>query len=43
MDADDLAHPDHLLAQAELLADQSPLAACGTAVRLFPKSNLGSG
>jgi len=43
MDADDVAHPDRLLAQAELLAGNAPLAACGTAVRLFPDSSVGSG
>ena len=43
MDADDVAHPDRLLAQVEFLASHTPVAACGTAVRLFPESILGSG
>ena len=43
MDADDVAHPDRLLAQVEFLARNTPVAACGTAVRLFPESSLGSG
>lgn len=43
MDADDVAHPDRLLAQVEFLACHTPVAACGTAVRLFPESSLGSG
>ena len=43
MDADDVAHPDRLLAQVEFLAGHTPVAACGTAVRLFPETSLGSG
>jgi glycosyltransferase involved in cell wall biosynthesis len=43
MDADDVAHPDRLLAQAEFLAGHTSLAACGAAVRLFPDSSLRSG
>ena len=43
MDADDAAHPDRLLAQVEFLSDHASVAACGTAVRLFPESSLGSG
>lgn len=43
MDADDLAHPDRLLAQTAFLASHTSVAACGTAVRLFPDASLGSG
>jgi len=43
MDADDVAHPDRLLAQTAFLSSHRSIAACGTAVRLFPDSSLGSG
>ncbi|GAC1337431.1 MAG: glycosyltransferase [Myxococcales bacterium] len=36
MDADDLAHPDRLRLQAELLARSPALGAVGSLVRLFP-------
>ncbi len=43
MDADDVSHPERLQAQAAFLASHRSLAACGTAVRLFPRHSLGSG
>ncbi len=43
MDADDVMHPDRLLAQSAFLAGHTAVAACGTAVRLFPDASLGSG
>ncbi len=43
MDADDLAHPDRLRAQAEHLAARPGLAACGTLVRIFPRHRLRAG
>ncbi|MFO7587565.1 MAG: glycosyltransferase [Gemmatimonadota bacterium] len=43
MDADDVARPERLVRQAELLAVRPELAACGTGVELFPESALGSG
>ena len=43
MDADDVTHPDRLLAQSVFLAGHTAAAACGTAVRLFPRASLGPG
>ena len=43
MDADDVTHPDRLLAQSAFLSGHTAVAACGTAVRLFPDASLGSG
>jgi len=43
MDADDVSHPERLQSQLRFLEDHPSLAACGTAVRLFPRRGLGSG
>ncbi|MFQ5889104.1 MAG: glycosyltransferase [Gemmatimonadota bacterium] len=43
MDADDIAHPERLDRQKELLTRRSELAACGTGVALFPREALRSG
>lgn len=43
MDADDVAHPERLEAQRDLLEARPGLAACGTRVRYFPREALGSG
>lgn len=43
MDADDVARPERLEAQAAALAERRELAACGTRVELFPDERLGSG
>ena len=43
MDADDIARPGRLAAQLRLLADRPDIAACGTAVRYFPRPPAGSG
>jgi len=43
MDADDIAAPRRLAAQVALLKDRPELAACGTGVRYFPRSAVGSG
>lgn len=43
MDADDICRPTRLAAQFEFLSRHPEIAACGTGVRLFPRSRLGSG
>ncbi|MCL7979105.1 MAG: glycosyltransferase [marine benthic group bacterium] len=43
MDADDICLPTRLAAQVEFLSRHPAIAACGCAVRLFPRSALGSG
>ncbi len=43
MDADDVAHPERLAAQLALLESRPGLAGCGTGIRFFPRSALGSG
>lgn len=43
MDADDLAHRRRLELQVEAMDRRPELAACGTAVRFFPRRSLGSG
>jgi hypothetical protein len=43
MDADDICHPERLSAQAEFMALNPAIAACGTGVRLFPDERVGSG
>lgn len=43
MDADDVSHPERLEAQVRFLERHPSFAACGTAVRLFPRHGLGSG
>ena len=43
MDADDVAEPDRLGLQRDFLAARRDLAACGTAVKLFPRSEVGQG
>lgn len=43
MDADDVARPGRLAAQRDFLGREPGIAACGTAVRLFPRDALGSG
>lgn len=43
MDADDVAHPRRLELQRRFLARRPEVAGCGTGVRYFPRSALGSG
>jgi glycosyltransferase involved in cell wall biosynthesis len=43
MDADDVAEPDRFELQRNFLAARRDLAACGTAVRLFPRSEVRQG
>ena len=43
MDADDVAESDRFDLQRNFLAAHRDLAACGTAVRLFPRSEVGQG
>lgn len=43
MDADDVAHPRRLELQRRFLERRPGLAGCGTGVRYFPRSALGSG
>lgn len=43
MDADDIAAPRRLQAQRDALRRRTELAACGTAVELFPASAVGDG
>lgn len=43
MDADDVSHPDRLARQVALLDDHPDLAACGTAIRYFPRAALRDG
>lgn len=43
MDADDVAHPERFAAQLALLRSRPGLAGCGTRVRFFPRSALGTG
>lgn len=43
MDADDVAHPDRLRRQVELLNRRSGIGACGTGVRYFPREQAGPG
>lgn len=43
MDADDVAHPERLSAQVELLDRQPDVAACGTRVRYFPNDVVRDG
>ncbi len=43
MDADDVARPERLEAQVDFLDRNPTVGACGTGVRLVPRSALGSG
>ena len=43
MDADDIALPERLMRQAELLDTSLDVAACGTLVRYFPRSQVRDG
>jgi glycosyltransferase involved in cell wall biosynthesis len=43
MDADDIAHPERFSEQLGLLEDNPGLAGCGTGIRFFPRSALGTG
>ncbi len=43
MDADDIAHPERFAAQLRFLDDHPELAGCGTGIRFFPRSALGTG
>jgi glycosyltransferase involved in cell wall biosynthesis len=43
MDADDVAHPQRLTRQIELLEEHSDVAACGTGVRYFPRAAVRDG
>lgn len=43
MDADDVAHPRRLEKQLRFMAAHRDLAACGTAVEMFPSSLVGPG
>jgi glycosyltransferase involved in cell wall biosynthesis len=43
MDADDVAHPERLATQLELLQMRPALAGCGSRIRFFPRSALGTG
>lgn len=43
MDADDVAHPQRLLRQLELLDENAGVGACGTGVRYFPRDALRDG
>jgi glycosyltransferase involved in cell wall biosynthesis len=43
MDGDDVAEPRRLELQRDLLAARRDLAACGTAVELFPRTEAGDG
>ncbi len=43
MDADDVAEPSRLEAQARLLAERPDVAACGTHVRYFPRELVRAG
>jgi glycosyltransferase involved in cell wall biosynthesis len=43
MDGDDVAEPTRLELQRNFLADRRGLAACGTAVALFPRSEVAAG
>ena len=43
MDADDIAHPQRLLRQLELLDEHRDIAACGTGVRYFPTDAVRDG
>ncbi len=43
MDADDIAHPRRLQLQCDALAQRTDLAACGSAVELFPAESVGDG
>jgi len=43
MDGDDIAGPRRLELQRDLLASRPDLAGCGTAVDLFPRSEVGEG
>jgi len=43
MDADDVAHPERLGLQVELMEERPDIAACGTGVRYVPREGIGSG
>jgi glycosyltransferase involved in cell wall biosynthesis len=43
MDADDVAHPERLATQLELLQRCPDLAGCGSRIRFFPRAALGTG
>ena len=43
MDGDDVAEPGRLELQRDFLAERRGLAACGTAVELFPRSEVAAG
>jgi glycosyltransferase involved in cell wall biosynthesis len=43
MDGDDVAHPRRLELQCGFMDSRADLAACGSAVQLFPRSGLGDG
>ena len=43
MDGDDVAAPRRLELQRDFMAARRDLAACGTAVDLFPRSAVGEG
>lgn len=43
MDADDVAHPERLATQFEFLKAHPGLAGCGSQIRFFPRSALGTG
>lgn len=43
MDADDIAHPDRLARQVQLLESRPGLVACGSRVQYFPRSEVRDG
>jgi glycosyltransferase involved in cell wall biosynthesis len=43
MDGDDVAHPHRFERQCDFMDSRADLAACGSAVELFPRSALGDG